>query len=344
MSDDDLPRHRRTNGHRPSGMNSRPSHLRSVDEPLDLVAVQADDELINALAAGMTVSSPGYGGYDADDHVAAILASWREEVDAEPIPELVDIDTAIATIKAASRPRSRARHLAPVAAAAAFAVLVTGGVSVTSASAEPGDALWGISKVLFSERAASVEAAVRVETRINKAKEALTQGQSVLAAQELAQARADLAAVRPEEGRAELTEVQDFLVAKADETPPGQPTDPGKPLKKDRQRRVPTGAAVGESPSGTPTKPQPSPTPAPQPDPGTGTEPAGQPAPGPDPRTLSDPSSSTAPSPSPSPSPTPEPSPTATPEGAPASGTKAPGQSMGSSTPPASSEGAPRTS
>ncbi len=336
MHDDDRPRHRRTNGHRPSGMHARPTHLQAVEEPIDLVAVQADDELINALGAGMTVSAPGYGGYDADDHVAAILASWREEVDADPIPELVDIDTAIATIKAAARPRSRARHLAPVAAAAAFAVLVTGGVSVTSASAEPGDALWGISKVLFSERAASVEAAVRVETRINNAKKALTSGQSALAAQELAQAQADLAAVRPEEGKAELSEVQNFLVAKADETPPGQPTDPGKPLQKDRQRRVPTGAAVGEDPSGTPAKPEPSATPAPQtgPSTGPGTEPGAGPA---------GPSPSTAPSPTVSPSPTVGPSPTATPEGSPASGTAAPGQSMGSSTPTAN-EGATRTS
>jgi hypothetical protein len=145
-----------TNGARPSGMTARSYPIDEHSEPVDLVAVQADDELINALAAGMTVSSPGTGGYDADDRVAAILAAWKADVDADPVPELVDLDTAVATVVAA-RPRSpRARYLAPVAAAAAFLVLAIGGISVTSYNAQPDDALWGVSKVLYSERAESV--------------------------------------------------------------------------------------------------------------------------------------------------------------------------------------------
>jgi len=345
MRDDEHPRHqrRRTNGHhRPNGMTSRPVHMRPAEEPIDLVAVQADDELISALAAGMTVSAPGYGGYDADDHVAAILASWREDVDVDPIPELVDIDTAIATIRSASRPNRRTRHLAPVAAAAAFAVLAVGGLSVGSASAEPGDTLWGISKVLFSERAGSIEAAARVETRIDNAKRALTAGQSQVAAAELQQAQADLAAVRPEEGQAELTEVQTFLAAKADETPPGEPTDPGQPLKTDKQRRVPQGAAVGEDPSPTPTRPEPStaPTSGPRPDPSSGGN-----DPRRDPRAAqTDPSGSASSEPapgsaSPSPTPSPTPTPSATPEGAPSPSTP---QSMGST--PEADEDNPPTS
>jgi len=50
--------HRRTNGTngaRPAGMSTRTIALSSIeeddDEPIDLVALQADDELINALAA-----------------------------------------------------------------------------------------------------------------------------------------------------------------------------------------------------------------------------------------------------------------------------------------------------
>jgi hypothetical protein len=251
------PRHS-GNGHRPTGMQTRPVRLDELGEPVDLVAVQADDELINALAAGMTVSSPGRSGYDADDHVTAILAAWKADVDVEPIPELVDTDTAVATVRAARRPGRRARHLAPVAAAAAFVVLAIGAVSVGSYNAHPDDALWGVSKVLYSQRAESVEAAVRVEARITKAKEALVAGEPVAAAQELAQARSDLAAVRPEEGRNELTQVQEFLIAKAAETPPGTPTDPGTPLSTQPSRPVPPGAAVQRPPhSGRTESPQP---------------------------------------------------------------------------------------
>ncbi|SHL00339.1 Anti-sigma-D factor RsdA to sigma factor binding region [Pseudonocardia thermophila] len=316
----------RTNGRRPEGMSTRAHQLE--DEPIDLVAVQADDELISALASGMRVTTPGFAGYDADDRVAAILAAWREEVDRDPIPELVDIDTAIETIRSAGRPqRSRARrHLAPVAAAAAFAVFALGGVSVGSASAEPGDALWGISKVLFSERATSIEAAARVGERIDRAKRALTEGQPEVAAAELAEAQAELAVVRPEEGREQLAEVQNFLAAKAEETPPGQPTDPGQPLRRDRHRRVPHGAAVGADPSSAPPT---EPTTGGSTAPGTGPATGGSSQPAQDPRTLDDPSASPGTSPSTTTTPS-SGSTSATPEGSPSSTTAGSGQSMGS--------------
>jgi Anti-sigma-D factor RsdA to sigma factor binding region len=231
--------HNGTNGSRPPDMEAQPVAFDDLAEPADLVAVQADDELINALAAGMSVSAPGVGGYDADDRVAAILAAWKADVDADPIPELVDTDTAVSTVLAARPPSGRTRHLVPVAAAAAFLVLAIGGVSVSSYNAQPEDALWGISKVLYSERAESVEAAARVEERIGNAKDALASGQPVLAAQELAQAEKDLGAVRPQEGQSELAEAQDFLRAKAAETPQGKRVNPASPLATQPSREVP---------------------------------------------------------------------------------------------------------
>lgn len=247
----DHPRTNGTNGAKPPGMCTRPIPLdehAELVEPIDLVAVQADDELINALSGGMSVSAAGHGGDGGDDRIVAVLAAWKAEVDAQPIPELVDVDTAMATIAAARPPSRHARRLAPVAAAAALIVLAFGGVSVGSYSAEPDDALWGVSKVLFSERAESVEAATRVEDHIVKAKQALRNGQPELAAQELQQATGDLAGVRPEQGLTELVEVQEFLVAKALETPPGTPTDPGAPLVAQPTRRVPGGAATVDPP------------------------------------------------------------------------------------------------
>ena len=234
-----------SNGFHPAGMQAHPVAFDELAEPVDLVAVQADDELINALAAGMSVSAPGIGGYDADDRVAAILAAWKADVDEEPIPELVDTDTAVAAVLAGRPPSRRARHLAPVAAAAAFVVLAIGGVSVSSYNAQPEDALWGVSKVLYSERAESVEAAARVEDRIDAAKAALAAGEPVRAAQELAQAAEDLEAIRPQEGQSELAEAQDFLADKAAETPPGQPVNPASPLTTQPSREVPESVREG---------------------------------------------------------------------------------------------------
>ncbi len=247
--------HPGTNGHhRPvaTGGSFEPA------DPVDLVAVQADDELISALAAGMAVSAPGFEGYDTDDHIAAILAAWKAEVDADPIPELVDLDAAVRTIVAARPSSRRFRHLAPVAAAAAFLVLAIGGVSVGSYSAGPDDGpLWDVSKALYQERAGSMEAKARVEQSLDRAKQAFVAGDVHGAEQELQRARADLATVRPQEGSPQLAEVQDFLVAKALETPNGTPTDPGTPLATNKTRKVPVGAAVTTSPAAN--KPGPAP-------------------------------------------------------------------------------------
>jgi hypothetical protein len=342
---------RGTNGSAPREMDTRPVPFDDLEDPIDLVAVQADDELINALAAGMSVSSPGIGGYDADDKVAAILAAWKADVDAEPIPELVDVDTAASTVLAAARPPSRrARHLAPVAAAAAFVVLAIGGLSVGSYNARPDDALWPVSKVLYSERAESVLAAERVEERIDNAKQALAAGQPVVAARELAQAEADLASVRPEEGHSELAETQDFLIAKAAETPQGQPVDPAAPLATQPSRPVPSGAAspIRPSPEGsTGTSPEVSSTSSPDSS-GLPGRPDGSATPSPDPRRAVAPESgsvSAPPTTEPSgggedtrdPQPTTSPSPTGTTEGTPDQPTTTPGQ--GNTGTPSSSGG-----
>ncbi|NMH99110.1 anti-sigma-D factor RsdA [Pseudonocardia acidicola] len=229
----DEPRTNGNNGSHPAGMRARPVPVdQSVEEPIDLVAVQADDELISALAAGMAVSAPGIDGYDDDDRVVAMLAAWKAEVDAEPIPELVDTDTAVATVTAAARPAGRrARHLVPLAGAAALIVLAFAGVSVGAHSAQPGDTLWGVSKVLYSQRAQSVEAAATVQTRLDAVRNALAAGKTQEAAQELAAAAPLLTVVRPEDGAPQLEQQQQFLAAKLSETPPNTPADPNAPLK-----------------------------------------------------------------------------------------------------------------
>jgi hypothetical protein len=144
---------------------------------------------------------------------------------------------------------ARARHLVPVAAAAAFLVLVGGGVTIGSATAEPDSALWPVSKVLFSERAESVEAAVRVSDKIDNAKQALMEGKPEQAAADLAQAQQELSKVRPQEGKDELVDVKEFLVAKAAETPSGMKVDPASPLKADKGRPIPAGAALSQQPT-----------------------------------------------------------------------------------------------
>lgn len=53
-------------------------------------AVRADDRLVDELG-----DRDGDGGGCDGDPIVPGLAAWRAEVDAHPIPELVDVDTAM---------------------------------------------------------------------------------------------------------------------------------------------------------------------------------------------------------------------------------------------------------
>ncbi|GAA4710041.1 hypothetical protein GCM10023215_59700 [Pseudonocardia yuanmonensis] len=250
---------------------ARAEEAEFADEPLDLVAVQADDELINALAAGMTVSAPGHGGYDADDKVVAMLAAWKAEVDADPIPELVDLDTAVAAVGSGSarRPSSRRRHLIPLAGAAALLVFSIAGVSIGAQDADPGSPLFGVTQVLYKDAASSKLAAVEVKQRIQEVNAKLERGDTAGAQQDLAAMAPLLEQVRPEEGKTYLAAEQTFLAQKVQETPQGQPTDPRAPLRngtprpqapaaegsEDPDQGVPPSDPTSTSPSSSPNRP-----------------------------------------------------------------------------------------
>ena len=72
--------------------------------PLDLTAVQVDDELLDALGVDPAPAGP-------DAALIRVLVTWCLDMHAEPIPMLVDVDTALAIVRARSR-RSPARRVA----------------------------------------------------------------------------------------------------------------------------------------------------------------------------------------------------------------------------------------
>ena len=214
----------RRNGASPRGMGTRPIPMDDVpSEPLDLVAVQADDELISALAAGLQVSAPGRGGYDADDHVAAMLAAWKADIDADPVPE-IDLDKAVGAALAGRRPSGRLRHLVPVASAAALIVVAITGVSIAAHDTRPGDPLFSVSKVLYAEEATSYEALATVEQSRERAKQALAVGDKEAAAAALAEGQAAAEKVLAEHGRGEVEQRLHKLEVVVEDTEPGVPT------------------------------------------------------------------------------------------------------------------------
>jgi hypothetical protein len=186
------------------------------DEAIDFSRVHADDAFLDALGA----TKPDPDGTFADDRLAKLLLAWRNDVDSEPITDLVDPKLAVATVRAARmRQRRGFRLLAPLAAAAAVLAIVFAGVGLAARDAQPGDTLWGLTRVLYADHARSVEAAQAVRDDLTQAEAALTSGRVAEAKTILDQARSTLPAVASEDGQADLRAKHAELLAKLPDNP-----------------------------------------------------------------------------------------------------------------------------
>ncbi|MDT7711802.1 MAG: hypothetical protein QOG46_491 [Pseudonocardiales bacterium] len=197
--------------------------------PADLAAVQADDALLDMIGAGHPAS-------DTDDELTRVLAAWRREVHATPVPELVDTGTALATIRAAARQPARRRNpvFGSAAAAAAVFVIAFSGVGLVAKSAQPGDHLWGVTQVLYSDYARSVETAAAVRTELNEANTALKQNNPERARAALQRVQQQLPVIGEAEGHTDLTarhrQLEQRLMTGSPETGMGNlPSDPAFP-------------------------------------------------------------------------------------------------------------------
>jgi len=283
------------------------------EEPADLLAVQADDALIDAIAAGLVVAEPdpdsphgrhdGFGAGDIGrDPVVAMLVAWRAELDAQPIPAPLDPDTAFAAVTAARaaaprrRPARRRGYVVSLAAAAAVVVATVGGVTVGAGSAHPGDPLFAVTTVLYAQQAQSRQAAADLHTVVAQLDTALAAGDTTVAAQQLAHLTALVGVVSAADGAPMARAQLGFLAAELAHTPPGTPTDPSTPLPDGTP--PPTGPTAAATPR-YPAAPHPIPAPT-----GIQTPPPGPPGSTVDPRARLAPGPPTA---------TPTPVPTSTP-------------------------------
>ena len=225
--------------------------------PADLAALQADDALLDMIGSGEHIPS------DSDDELTRVLAAWRREVHAEPVKELVDTSTALAVIRAAARRPARRGNpvYGSVAAAAAVLVIAFSGVGLVAKSAQPGDHLWGVTQVLYSDYARSVETAAAVRTELNDAKVALNQGHPERARAALAHVQQQLPVIGESEGLTDLTARHRQLEQRLNEPPD---TGQAKPPEGSAVTPpIPNGAEATKSdnPSLSPTSPGPTTTP-----------------------------------------------------------------------------------
>ena len=206
-----------------------------VDGPVDLAAVRADDSLLDAIAGGaLSGGADAFSGGDVfgrpgqdDDHLAAILAAWKADIEAEPMPELVDLDEAADAVEAgyAARDRraSRTRRRMPFAVAAAAIAVALSGFTVAVHSAQPGDAMFGLTKVLFSQQADNAQKTQQVRETIVAANDAIAKGDRATAQSLLQSAGNQIQAVQADDQPPLVQQRQDVLKSLAP-TAPASPT------------------------------------------------------------------------------------------------------------------------
>lgn len=190
--------------------------LDELDVPVDLAALQADDALLDALG-GTNPDIPVRDEDEAPD-LEALLVAWRRDVDAAPIGDLIDIDAAVAAIAEGRRPRRlRRRHLVPVATAAAVLMITFTGVGLAARDALPGDMLWGVAQVLYSDHARVVQAATSARIELANANAAFLQGDRIAAEAALQRAQEQMQEVDAQHGLKQLQAARESLAAKFQE-------------------------------------------------------------------------------------------------------------------------------
>ncbi|WP_084534915.1 anti-sigma-D factor RsdA [Nocardia yamanashiensis] len=182
---------------RPGSQNSGPYAEASGDTgPVDIAAVRRDDALIDAISG----DGPVQTGTAEEYQLAALLANWRAEIVAEPMPAGPDLDTIVAAVNQEIGARTarinahaggRLRLVRPILGAAAAIALVIGGLTAFSYNAAPGDPLWRIKEVVFSEQAQTTVVA-RADGDLVEAQKLIEAGkpQEAAAVMERAQANA----------------------------------------------------------------------------------------------------------------------------------------------------------
>ncbi|ORM25900.1 anti-sigma-D factor RsdA [Williamsia sp. 1135] len=226
----------------------------SIDEdsiPVNLGAVRADDEFIDALLSKPIVPAQTPVDYE----LASLLSDWRSDIMAQPLPTGPTLEEVEAGIESRRRADSRRRSLRLVrftaGAAAGFAILF-GGVSVVAHNAAPGDALWGVKEVMFGADASATQAVADVQANIDRAEQSLAAGDKPAATTFLDRAQSQLGDVRAEDERKALQGRIDDVRGKL-AVPASTTTTPEKSTS---TSTPPPQTSVAEEPTVTVTVPQ----------------------------------------------------------------------------------------
>lgn len=192
------------------------------DARIDDAALDACEDRLTALASG----DRPRGEDAAEDLLLTLLADWRAETAAAPLPELPgdrEIAEALAPNVTPLRPRRgwvpggehhhgvRPAMWQAVTGAAAVAAVLVGGLSVAAHNSAPGDPLWGVNKSIFAEHAGNVELVSELSDSLSRAESAARTGDRDTAERLLQEVSERLDQVGDAEKRVELIRMRDAI-------------------------------------------------------------------------------------------------------------------------------------
>jgi hypothetical protein len=157
--------------------------------------------------------------------------------------------------------QSRHRFVIPLASAAAILAIAFTGVSLVARDAQPGDPLWGLTRVLYSDHAQSIEAAVAVNTDLDAARAALREGKVNEAKEALEKAGVALPKVSADDGHVDLSQKHTELleqVSTTEETTANATSDntsSTKPTKTKTPKPSPSSTSSSPTTTTDPTTP-----------------------------------------------------------------------------------------
>lgn len=217
--------------------------------PIDVGAVRRDDAFLDDLAAGRAANVADGAEYE----LAGLLAGWRADSISGPIPStptVEDIEAAIVRANERERRGGLSRRLRIVSGAAAVLAVVGAGLLVMSEGSSPGDPLWSVKQVVFSEQAQQTQARMNAEDNIEAAKSALESGDVAKANELIEKAEADIGPLKDKD---QADDLRKMIEAMRDE-------NPGKLLPTSSQQKPPTSASSTETPNPTVMKQSPTST------------------------------------------------------------------------------------
>ncbi|GAB2670321.1 anti-sigma-D factor RsdA [Nocardia goodfellowii] len=195
--------------------------------PVDIAAVRRDDALIDAISSDGPVQTDSEQEYQ----LATLLADWRAELIAPPLPSSPDLDAVVAAVnqeigarkvRVGAQSGGHLRLVRPLLGTAAALALVFGGVTAFSYNAEPGNPLWKVKEVVFSEQALTT-VVNRADGQMGEAQQALSQSNPTQAAAQLGQAKKNLAQISDPEKKTQLeAEWRQLVETLRDSSPEGR--------------------------------------------------------------------------------------------------------------------------